>query len=354
MSDSLNGLKEFMKSPSEVATSKLFTLLLAENIMKAPREFAFALDTYTNASADNMQIFIDTMYNSAPSNPDEIAATTTLHMTIVPALFRAVEYNGTLVSSEITRTENPLQENDSDHPKEDCSKQNGIAGANGVMYFGGKETPQEADPEVAHRLICALLRPPSTWLVDRRVAPNNMVQASTWKLLVDAVSSVFVPNSAAIGASNEPGSELRMKLLLEYARCTCCSFSTPAHGTTLANAFGAIIGSLQGTDVHSPEVAVVVACLNMLCDHLRKEDLLRAETVRTGLEVLTIALELVPGTALLPVWEMMAALVQESQQREMLVHTLAKNVNQMENASRRSVVTRMLLRMYPPVVKSKL
>ena len=144
----------------------------------------------------------------------------------------------------------------------------------------------------------------------------------------------------------------------------------------LANAFGAIIGSLQGSDPNSPEVAVVVACLHMLCDRLtttKEQQLEEAEeaeeaeeskrvfelrdvTIQTGLEVLIIALELVPGTALIPVWDMLASVIGSTQgeQRDLFMQTLASNVNQMENGSRRAVVTRKLLGMDAYCLKSKL
>ena len=337
----LKKLRDFVKSPSETATSKLFTILLADLATKSPRKFAFELDKYTTSAPENMQIYIDTMYNNAISNADEIAATTTLHLKIIPALFRAVEFNGNTAT------------NTKDDDASGGKVQDGVMGANGVMYYPTQknELKQEADPEVAHRLICALLRPPSTWLIDRRSVSSttNTVHQSVWHTFTTAMSTVFIPerdSSQSNIQSDEPGSELRMKLLLEYARCTCVSFLAPAHGSTVANAYGAIIGSLQGTDEHSPEVAVVVACLNLLCNHLNSVHI-RDVTVLTGLEVLTIALELVPSTALMAVWDMISTFISSRKEKETLIATLANNINQMEDGSRRSLVTRKLLQMYP-------
>ena len=208
------------------------------------------------------------------------------------------------------------------------------------------------------------------------------------------ISSSLSHEEMTLSSSEEPGSELRMKLLLEYARCACNSFWTPAHGPMLANAYGALIGSLQGTDENSPEVAVVVACLRMLCDRLMRTtremretekseavedsggdgdpgnpgnpgnpdntdnpdnhttpDRLRMATVGTGVEVLTIALELVPGTALVPVWGMVVDVVQSSNNSRLLMSTLANNISNMEDGSRRSVLTRKLLQINPPQSK---
>ena len=149
-----------------------------------------------------------------------------------------------------------------------------------------------------------------------------------------------------------------MKLLLEYARCACASFKTPAHGQMLANAFGAIIGSLQGTDPQSPEVAVVVASLGILCDRIdqiiRRDSISSGSSIprgdvlsiETGLSVLIIGLELIPSTAIDPVWELIVELVERQTPRLLrmtLIELLAKQVGKMQVSSRRSELVRRII-----------
>lgn len=205
----LDELKEYLKTPTERATSRLFTIMLVNNSKKSPRACAFSLDKFVNSSAENMQVYIDAMYNSAPSSVDEIAATTTLHTRVVPALFRAIEHGGvgTKVQEEsIINMGTAERESDKESEKEvvegvkeaalavpDIAVKvgDGISGANGVVYYGAKRLQQDADPEVAHRLICALLRPPSTWLVDRRTKSSQDKQQSSVSLNAMSLCSLF-------------------------------------------------------------------------------------------------------------------------------------------------------------------
>jgi hypothetical protein len=370
--DLLSELKKFVQPPTETASIKLFAIFLDKYSTQSPRDCSFALDEFIQKSPENMQLYIDTVYNTIPSSTEQNRAMKILKKQVIPTLFHAIEFGGndTSTSSNIVNTE-----------KSNEKKDTGVVGANGVMYYGGTTilTDVSADPEVAHRLICALLRAPSTWIKSKKFTPmtNNQKTPSVISNISNICSSVNTKPT-----EEEPSSELRMKLLLEYSRCTCKSFSTPAQGSMLANAYGAIIGSLQGTDQLSPEVAVVVACLNMLCDRLydvntnteknaknakneeddydtKDEQLqpLRTATIQTGLEVLTIALELVPGTALIALWDMIASLVfsvADDDQKDKLMHSLTSNVNKMENSSRRALIVRKLLKMNMPHVKSKL
>ena len=108
---------------------------------------------------------------------------------------------------------------------------------------------------------------------------------------------------------------LRMKLLLHYALCVCVSYAAPAHARMLADSFGAIIGSLQGTDPNSPEVAVVMASINILCDRLmelgnvKASTKARLETIEMGFSILIISLELVPSTCVDALWKLIEGLV---------------------------------------------
>ena len=204
----LDELKEYLKTPTERATSRLFTIMLVNNSKKSPRACAFSLDKFVNSSAENMQVYIDAMYNSAPSSIDEIAATTTLHTRVVPALFRAIEHGG--VGTKVQ--EEPINKGTAERGSEKVSEKeveeeveeaalavpdiavkvgDGIPGANGVVYYGAKRLQQDADPEVAHRLICALLRPPSTWLVDRRTKSSQNKQQSSVSLNAMSLCSLF-------------------------------------------------------------------------------------------------------------------------------------------------------------------
>ena len=364
-------LNDIKTNPTETAATKLFACLLVDISSKPPRERAFALDEFTGHSPENMQLYITSMYNSTPISREQTTATNILHTIVVPDLFQAIE-------RQPSSTAPPP----------------GGAGANDDASFPKHQPP--ADPEVAHRLIRALLRPPSTWLTTKPSPPQSgppltMVQSLATQITA-TLSFVTDQNSDDDDKKQQARQEeralskLRMKLLLEYARCTCESFQTPAQGQMLANAYGAIIGSLQGTDPSSPEVAVVVVCVQLLCDRLcvqRKrsgseggekegggkdegEDplLLRVVAIQTGLEVLVLALELVPGTALITVWDMIAGVVgsvretlgkaKNEDQKHVLMVALANHVNQMEDNSRRALVTRKLMSMNALVVQSKL
>jgi hypothetical protein len=174
----LDELKDYLKSPSERATSRLFTMMLVDKVTKSPRECAFALDKFVSSSAENTQVYIDTMYNCAPSSADEAAATTTLHTRVVPALFRAIESGGGGTTQDPEGTAEEKEKEELVAPDVAKTTTGGVPGANGVVYYGATRLQQDADPEVAHRLICALLRPPSTWLVDRRTKSSLNEQQS--------------------------------------------------------------------------------------------------------------------------------------------------------------------------------
>ena len=375
-------LNDIKTNPTETAATKLFAFLLVDISSKPPRECAFALDEFNNLSPANMQLYITSMYNSAPTSLEQTTATNILHTIVVPDLFQAIE-----------------------HQPSSTASPSGGAGDNGNASSPKHRPP--ADPEVAHRLIRALLRPPSTWLTTKPSPPQSRppptMMQSFAKRITTTLSFGTDRNNDDNHNNNDDDddddktqqarqkqralSNLRMKLLLEYARCTCESFQTPAQGQMLANAYGAIIGSLQGTDPSSPEVAVVVVCVQLLCDRLcvqrkrsgskgggekkgggKDEDeeqlLLRVVAIHTGLEVLVLALELVPGTALITVWDMIAGVVgsvretlgkaKQEDQKHVLMVALANHVNQMEDNSRRALVTRKLMRMNAFVVQSKL
>ena len=63
---------------------------------------------------------------------------------------------------------------------------------------------------------------------------------------------------------------LRLQIALHYARMCTSVFPDQIDSNNLAISFGAIIGSLQGGDPTSPEVAVVVAALEFVGERLNE------------------------------------------------------------------------------------
>jgi hypothetical protein len=343
-------------APHREAALKLFALKVLDIDARRlpPREAAFELDGFVNSDAENAQTFINCVYAQvdAASNPRVHAAAQALHAVILPGLFRAIKLRGVLPSDDTIGAAPPS------HIRTTGRAETGVKG---TVELDNDARPLLPDAEVAHRLVCVLLRPQSTWL-----GGGGGGGAVTAAGSAAAAAAALVDNATNVADSSV--SQLRMKLLLEYARCASASFATPAHGQMLANAFGAIIGSLQGTDPHSPEVAVVVASLGLLCDRLTQilsstsgssgssgssgglaaaaAGSVRLPSVETGLSVLIIALELVPSTALDPLWEMISAMVASASHhalRGRLLEVLSLEIGRMQAASRRSVLVRRMI-----------
>mgnify|MGYP000890023861 CR=1 FL=1 len=135
--------------------------------------------------------------------------------------------------------------------------------------------------EIAHSLL-------------RRAIRNQQYGASSKLLLPES------ENRTAEYAS------VRLQVTLLYARRCLELFPLTVDAITLGTAYGAVIGSLQGSDPQGPEVAVAVCALEFLA-HRLKDALLEMEGHETMDEVvcmplsaiLVYGLELIPSTAVM-------------------------------------------------------
>lgn len=291
------------------------------------RELAFYMDEFTSAAVEDSQTFVDCVYNPF----EEGAAFSQVRILkeamfsrILPSLFLSIRLRGgvpRIPSNQEHPTEH-IDGIDSDLPTTDVME--GELKDHANSHSGSASALPDAG--AAHRLVRMLLKPPSTWIAHLATKTQSGTQSTMLSLL-------------------------RMKLLLNYARCVCMSYSLPSHGQMLADSYGAIIGSLQGTDPNSPEVAVVVASLELLCDRLadlggqsaRGQGAL--EAVEIGLSILVIALELVPSTAVDALWDLVAGLAERlrSEDHARVYSVLAGEIAKMQDSSRRNILVQYLV-----------
>eukprot|EP00943_MAST-04B_sp_MAST-4B-sp1_P005265 g5265.t1 len=83
-------------------------------------------------------------------------------------------------------------------------------------------------------------------------------------------TSVAVDESVEVREEINADTTLRLQIALHYAHTCVNSFPDLIDTNNLALSFGAIIGSLQGGDPTSPEVAVVVCALEFVAERLNE------------------------------------------------------------------------------------
>ena len=82
--DLLSELKKFVQPPTETASIKLFAIFLDKYSTQSPRDCSFALDEFIQKSPENMQLYIDTVYNTIPSSTEQNRAMKILKKQVIP------------------------------------------------------------------------------------------------------------------------------------------------------------------------------------------------------------------------------------------------------------------------------